>query len=74
MYLKWWKAETYNLEYSTQQGSHSFWWREKKFYRKAQAETVQHYQMHFKTNAKGTSTWKRKGNNKKQLENKNPHQ
>ena len=55
MYLKWWKGKTYNQEYSTQQGSHSFWWTDEKLYRKAKAKTVHHYQTSFTTNVKGTS-------------------
>ena len=56
IYLKWWKEEkTYNQDCTTQQVSHSDLTKKSKVYRQAKAKRIQHYQMSFTTNAKGTS-------------------
>ena len=54
-YLKWWKGETYNKEYSPQQGSHSDSIEKSKALQVGKAKRIQQHQTSFATNAKGTS-------------------
>ena len=49
------KGKTYNQEYSTSKGLIQIKQRNKKFFREAKAERIQHHQTRFTTNAKGTS-------------------
>ena len=51
------RKKNYNQEYSTQQGSHSDYTEKQMLYGQRNAKIIQHHQISYTTNAKGTSLY-----------------
>ena len=73
------KGETYNQDYSTQQGSYLDFKEKSRVYRQTKVKRIQHHQTSFTTSAKGAfigrkhRRWKRpkKANQKRENDNRN---